>query len=171
MKELTLDDLFKGPFELYIYPWILTNLPKLLSLLFIVIAIIAFLTIAGCKLFSKPKPPASNIISTAEVAKHLENGDNMLLIDVRVQKEFIDSHIKTAMNIPLRELAETLDNLGDKREKFLNTPIVIHCRTMNRVKKAYQIFIDKGFTKVQIMKGGFKQWKSEGRTYLRGKPS
>lgn len=172
VKELTLDDLFKGSFELYIYPWILANLPKLLGILCIAIACVAFLGIAGCKLLSKPKSPvSSNIVTTAEVDERIENGDNMMLIDVRTAQEFIDGHIKTAMNIPLDELAETLDNLGDKREKFLNTPIVLHCRTMNRVKIAYQIFIEKGFTKVQMMEGGFKQWKSEGRTYLMGKPS
>ncbi|MCP4394986.1 MAG: rhodanese-like domain-containing protein [Alphaproteobacteria bacterium] len=164
MKEITIDDLFKDPIQLYIVPWLIENLPKMIGTILLTIAFAMLMALAG----SKIAHARSKFISTAEVAKRIQDKANMLLIDVRSEQEFIAGHISGAINIPLHELEERLDNLGDKKETFLNTPIVIHCRTQNRAKVAHAIFIRKGFMKLEIMKGGFSQWGKERRTATTG---
>lgn len=56
-----------------------------------------------------------------EVRAALQQGGR--IIDVRTREEFVGGHIKTALHIPLNELANRLPvDVPDK-----NTPLLLHC--------------------------------------------
>lgn len=51
-------------------------------------------------------------ISKQEVQQLLEKGDKVILVDVRSKEEYDEKHIPKAINIPLDELAEQIDELA-----------------------------------------------------------
>ena len=64
-----------------------------------------------------------------------EDPDRILLIDVRDETEFAGGALKTAINIPLDDLEDTIDSLpADK-------PIVYICATGERSEEAYDITV------------------------------
>ena len=81
---------------------------------------------------------------------------NVQLIDVRTATEYESGFIDDAININFldtenfKKEIETLDK---------NKPVYIYCRSGNRSGKASQIFVDKGFTKVVDLSGGYLNWK------------
>lgn len=54
-------------------------------------------------------------ISKQEVQQHLQKGDKVILVDVRSKEEYDKKHIPEAINIPLDELVEQIDQL-DKQD-------------------------------------------------------
>lgn len=68
-----------------------------------------------------------------------------LLLDVRTPQEYRDDHIKGAMNIPLQQLEQRMDELSDKRE----ADILIYCRSGARSEQATALLRRAGFSKVK----------------------
>lgn len=50
-------------------------------------------------------------ISKQEVQHHLQKGDKVTIVDVRSKEEYDEKHIPEAINIPLDELVELIDQL------------------------------------------------------------
>lgn len=69
--------------------------------------------------------------------------ENVTVIDVRTPEEFSDSHYPHAVNIPLNELPQRLDEI-----KKLKQPIVAYCRSGNRSGMAVSILKQSGLTDV-----------------------
>lgn len=66
-----------------------------------------------------------------------------VIIDVREEFEFNESHVNGAINIPLSELAEDESIMAgiDK-----NSELVIYCRSGARAHTAMQMLFQMGFT-------------------------
>lgn len=79
--------------------------------------------------------------------------DDGFLLDVRTQKEFSTAAIPGAVNIPVDELRNRLDELP--RDKT----IYIYCEIGLRGYLAQRIIRQKGFEKVFNLSGGFALWK------------
>lgn len=79
--------------------------------------------------------------------------DDGFLLDVRTQKEFSTAAIPGAVNIPVDELRNRLDELP--RDKT----IYIYCEIGLRGYLAQRIIRQKGFDKVFNLSGGFALWK------------
>lgn len=62
-----------------------------------------------------------------------------IIIDVRTEEEYEDSHIKDAINIPYDELDEEIDLDLDK-------VIFVYCKSGGRSKVAFNILKDLGYT-------------------------
>lgn len=88
-----------------------------------------------------------------EVEEKLQNGRNILLLDVRTKREWDSGHIKSAHHIPLHELGRRFDEL----EKHKNKEIVCYCQTGNRSTTAAVRLKRFGFTTAH-MKGGIAEW-------------
>lgn len=80
--------------------------------------------------------------------------ENAMLIDVRNEQEFLDSHIPGAVNIPVDEVRNTIDTI-DK-----NQPIYLYCQIGLRGYIAYRIFKQKGFKEVYSLSGGYALYNS-----------
>ncbi|HTQ41079.1 MAG TPA: FAD-dependent oxidoreductase [Pirellulales bacterium] len=78
------------------------------------------------------------------------------LLDVRTPDEYADGHIPVAINIPIDELRQRLDELPQKR------PIAVYCQVGQRGYLATRILRQKGYSASNIT-GGY-------RTYLLFQP-
>lgn len=88
-----------------------------------------------------------------------------LYIDVRTPQEFEGMHISGARNIPLPDLHRYV---GELKTLSHEHPIMLICRTQNRVKIAYEYLINQGLTNCGILEGGITAWIEQGKPVVRG---
>lgn len=93
----------------------------------------------------------------AETAKELmDTEDDYVILDVRTQAEYDESHIPGAILIPHDTVATAAeDALPDKGQLIL-----VYCRSGNRSKQASQALVDLGYTNV-VEFGGINSWPYE----------
>lgn len=99
-------------------------------------------------------------IGVLDLKRRLADGESVTIIDVRGADEFSGSlgHLATARNIPVAELKGRLSELaGLERE-----PIVLVYRIDKRSSAATQILRAAGFTRIDVLRGGMKQWTDAG---------
>jgi len=72
-----------------------------------------------------------------------------LLVDVRTRREFDEGCLEGAVNIPLDELRDRLAEIPTDR------PVVLQCGTGYRSYVAQQILLNKGWTDVRNLYGGY----------------
>ena len=90
---------------------------------------------------------------------------DFLYIDVRTPQEFEGVHISGARNIPLPDLHTYVDELKTLSHQ---RPIILVCRTQNRVKIAYEYLTNNGLTNCEILEGGITTWVDQGKPVVRG---
>ncbi|AJY71380.1 pyridine nucleotide-disulfide oxidoreductase [Geobacter sulfurreducens] len=102
-------------------------------------------------------------ISSREVKRKLDEGDDFILLDVRSQTEHAEVGIEGAKLIPLGMLREELDSLPKDKE------IVTFCKISLRGYEAQKILEAVGFANVKFMDGGIQVWpydvKSDNSAY------
>lgn len=67
-----------------------------------------------------------------------------LLIDVRTNEEYQQSHLQNALHIPYKKIVKTLTQQGVAKDQ----QIVLYCRSGNRAGKAIKFLRKAGFTKI-----------------------
>ena len=77
-----------------------------------------------------------------------------IVLDVRLENEFKNGHIKGARLIPVGVLESRLKEL----EKFKNKDMIISCQSGNRSLRAAQILKKHGFESVHNLSGGMSAW-------------
>ena len=75
--------------------------------------------------------------------------DGAVLIDVRTLAEYNAQHLDGAINLPVDNIGDTINNKVTDKE----TKIVLYCRSGNRSATAGQILIDMGYKNVYDMGG------------------
>jgi rhodanese-related sulfurtransferase len=70
-------------------------------------------------------------------------------MDIREKPEFERGHIKSAVNIPLSELRDRLQEIPGDR------PVYVYCRTGQRSYNAVLALQNSGFANVYNITGGF----------------
>jgi NADPH-dependent 2,4-dienoyl-CoA reductase/sulfur reductase-like enzyme/rhodanese-related sulfurtransferase len=80
-----------------------------------------------------------------------ESVETPFVLDVRTEKEFAAGHIDSAVNIPLEELRQRLDELPRDRK------IVAYCKVGQRGYMATRILLQAGFD-VANLTGGYTSW-------------
>lgn len=93
-------------------------------------------------------------ISTTEVQKRLEAGEQLHLIDVREVAEVQEGHIPGVINIPLGTLPERLNEL-DKSNSY-----IMVCRSSARSGQATAFLEAEGFSAANMV-GGMLAWEGE----------
>ncbi len=88
-----------------------------------------------------------------ELSRALE--DNAVLIDVRTPQEFQAGSVPTAINIPLQEFPQHIDELKELDQ------IVVFCRTGNRSGQAKKMLNDTSYE--PVLNGG--AWTSLNELY------
>jgi len=84
--------------------------------------------------------------------------EGALLLDVRTQQEYDQSHLQDSILIPVQELAARINEIEDYKDK----PVYVYCRSGNRSMSAISILEDQGFTDLYNMKGGITSWINQG---------
>jgi len=92
--------------------------------------------------------------------QRLEAGNGLLVLDVRTVAEFNgeQGHIEGALNIPLKELPQRLEELKDYRQHR----VAVVCRTDMRSAEAASLLAKAGFTEVQVVRNGMTGWLKAG---------
>jgi rhodanese-related sulfurtransferase len=108
---------------------------------------------------------------TAERAKTLmDNG--VLMVDARVANEYVEQHIKGAINIPYKEKSGKSVKFDASKDKFnlsklpsdKNTEIIFYCNGSECWKsfKATTVAAKAGYKKLYWLRGGIPEWKAKG---------
>ncbi len=100
------------------------------------------------------------MLEVEELKRRLDAGEDLLVMDVRTAADFTgeQSHLEVARNLPLEDLADRLDELGDDPERT----IAIVCRTDRRSAKAAALLARNGFSDVHVVRGGMTAWLEHG---------
>jgi rhodanese-related sulfurtransferase len=86
----------------------------------------------------------------------VSNGMHYFIIDVREPDEFAVDHIENAVNIPLHDLAQQLDQLPDSKGQ----PILVYCHTQKRSTHALVVLREVGYTNVWNLEGGWAEYEA-----------
>ena len=89
-------------------------------------------------------------------AYHMIKDQKILILDVRIDVEYAQSHIRDAVLIPLMVLSKRVHEL--KRDQR----ILVYCYKGNRSKTACEYLASKGFKHIYNMLGGIYSWIEEG---------
>jgi rhodanese-related sulfurtransferase len=93
-------------------------------------------------------------ITTDELKKKLEAGEELLLVDVREDEEIEMGKIKQAKHIRMGDIPENLDKL-DKDKEY-----IFICRSGRRSENVCHYLQDQGY-KVRNMVGGMLEWEGD----------
>jgi rhodanese-related sulfurtransferase len=124
----------------------------------LVLASLAVVVIVGitCLNFCVGQQPFYWIISVSDARAMLQSSSNVLVVDVRLPEEYVQGHLKGAINIPLSDLPLRIGALEHNR------PILVYCQTGIRGAQASTILVKAGFTKVFNLEGGITAWIDAG---------
>lgn len=105
------------------------------------------------------QPPVQKGVEliTSEQLKELKL-DGIEIVDIRTSGEYSAGHIPGVPNIDFMDA--NFSNLISKKDK--SKPLIIHCASGGRSKRASTQLIEMGFTKVYDYTGGFSDWKAKG---------
>jgi rhodanese-related sulfurtransferase/biotin operon repressor len=119
--------------------------------------------LAEVKQITRDLPGRSDgtVVSRDDV-KELLRGEAVLL-DVRPKQEFEAGHLRGAINIPLEELADRMNELPPDRQ------IITYCRGEYCLfaDEAAELLRANGYDVVRL-EGGWPEWQSEGRPVRTG---
>lgn len=97
--------------------------------------------------------------SVHDLKNKIDNGDSMLILDVRTPQEYTGElgHIENSIIIPVYELENRIGEL----EQYRDREIVAICRTQNRSRVAASIVKDAGFDRIAYVYGGMVDWNRQ----------
>lgn len=87
-----------------------------------------------------------------------------VILDVRSEEEYDAWHIPEAINLPLGNIREKVDDLLGDSDR--SRPIFLYCRVGFRSYLAYRILHQSGYTNIATLAGGSKTFTSFHRTPL-----
>lgn len=104
-------------------------------------------------------------VSADDLQEALEEGEDLLLVDVREPYEYEKGHIPGSLLIPRGMLEGAADPNNPHRIEALysarDRSIVVLCNTGGRSAMAADTLQQMGFGKVRSLSGGLKMWEAE----------
>lgn len=98
-------------------------------------------------------------VSTEQLERMKDNGEEFVLVDVLGEQHFQDEHIPGAVNIPLNQIGSEALKRFEKDEE-----IVVYCasKSCQASPKAAEKLEKLGFENVKDYEAGLKGWKQTG---------
>jgi rhodanese-related sulfurtransferase len=120
-----------------------------------ILTIMSVCMVTGCTA-NEPKSAEYTKITADEAVSMMEDGGMFILLDVRTEEEYNESHIDGAILIPDTEIEErATEELTDKDARIL-----IYCRSGRRSALVAQALADMGYTNVYDF-GGIIDWAGD----------
>lgn len=107
---------------------------------------------SGSRAFAKTTKVYSDI-KVIEVKQKMDHGEEIILLDVRTDKEFKSGHLKNAVHIPITQLKDRIKELDKKKET------IVYSNRGFRSRTGGSILVSEGFRKVRNMAAGIQGWK------------
>ena len=113
---------------------------------------------SGAELLRKVKEQIDEV-DPKEVHELTQNGNGAVIVDVREQHEFEQSHLPGAVHVPRAHLESRIEGaVGDRDQR-----VILYCASGNRSAFAAQTLTDQlGYEDVASMRGGITLWKDRG---------
>lgn len=123
----------------------------------LILFLLMLMLLSACGQTTQNSQEAVFMNITAEEAKEImDSSEGYILLDVRTQEEYDESHIPGAVLIPNTEIEDRAEEeLPDKEQLIL-----VYCRSGNRSKKAAEILVKLGYTNIREF-GGIMDWPYE----------
>jgi sulfur-carrier protein adenylyltransferase/sulfurtransferase len=96
-------------------------------------------------------------VTVTELQSRLQNGEQLLVIDVREPDEFAKGKIPGAYTIPRGVLEMQVDG-----RLPLETPVVLYCGAGARSALACKSLAEMGYERVENLQGGWHAWVNSG---------
>lgn len=90
-----------------------------------------------------------------ELMKKLENQEDIQIVDVREEAEYVFAHIPSAISLPIGELEDRFTTLSKDKDVY------VICRTGHRSDLAAQKLSTMGFHKVINVVPGMSNWEGK----------
>ena len=107
-----------------------------------------------------PFNPAEHAIQPQSLKRLIDNGHDIILLDVREAWEYEIVHLKDAKQIPLGKLPQQASLLNPYAE------IVVYCHKGMRSLDAAHLLQQLGFKRIKSLVGGIDRWAREIDTEL-----
>jgi len=96
-----------------------------------------------------------SFLSPSMAIRLMNNDSETLVLDVRTEADFKNGHIKGAKNMPLSDIAGSIEKMSENKKQ----PILVYCNSGNTVTRAIKLLKKAGFEKVNNLEGGIAAWK------------
>ena len=127
-----------------------------------IVVTILFLLFSSYRVFQYWRV-VSTWIDPRDLHKKLEDGEDILVLDVRTAEEYEkDGHIKDSVNLPISDLAYTLLSNRAEFKKYHNQMVVVICRVGGRSTTAVTQLRKFGLNGAIMSRGGIEEWKRYG---------
>lgn len=97
------------------------------------------------------------VIGTGELANEIQNGKDIVLLDIRSEEEYAVSHLRNARLVKYDNFSSK--DVGDISH---DAQIVVYCSVGYRSEKIGEQLQKSGFANVKNLYGGIFQWKNDG---------
>lgn len=107
---------------------------------------------------------ASLEMISPRTARELAGKDPQIkFLDVRSALEFVQIHIKDALNVPIDILSAKIDELSQSKQSY-----IVLCHSGNRSPMAADMLLQSGIHGVRVMDGGMTRWQKEKLPVVKG---
>lgn len=96
-------------------------------------------------------------LDVATLKERIDKGETFVL-DVRTPQEFAEGHVPGAVNIPVQELGDRIDELAEYKGKDID----VICRSGSRSTSATKHLRGEGFQRASNVRGGTMAWQAAG---------
>jgi len=97
-------------------------------------------------------------ISVAEVLSRQSRGERLQVIDVREDREWLQSHISGARHLSKGTIERDIEMFY----RDLDEEIILYCDAGNRSALAADNLEKLGYSNIRSLAGGFQAWKAAG---------
>jgi rhodanese-related sulfurtransferase len=112
----------------------------------------------GLNTFLGQLPADFETVAGKTLLAKLNAGESVVVVDVREPDEFKAGHIEGAVNVPIRTLAESLDQLPTDKA----APIAVVCKSGIRAAYGTMTLKILGYNSVKDVAGGMLAWEKDG---------
>ena len=113
-----------------------------------------FSLLAACTML----PSDAEKVTQQQLLERIAAQEDMLILDVRTTGEYSEGYIGNAINIDHRNVEDRLSEIA----AYKNKAVVVYCYSGMRAGRVESMLAEKGFTKIQHLKGDWSAWKDAG---------
>ncbi|MBS0188188.1 MAG: rhodanese-like domain-containing protein [Planctomycetes bacterium] len=105
-------------------------------------------------------------VTPTQAQKWLDSGENIMIVDVRVQPEWDFAHVKGSVLVPLDQLETRAPEIEGMLEENPGCKVLTLCHHGVRSLKAAAFLRDLGIPDVKSIAGGIELWSRTADTNL-----